>query len=302
MAQRILRALLGRRDREDVNARGVRPMSVREIHQPERKAEQDTFRLTVVGCGDAFGSGGRLQSSYHLETAQGQMLLDCGATALIGMNRAKLDPNAVGCILISHLHGDHFSGLVWWLMHSHYVSNRMTPLTIVGPAGIQERVAATAEALFPGSSALDLRYRLEYRECANRVPLEIGGLKVIPFHAVHESGAPAHAFRIEGGGRSLGFSGDTEWTDDLALCARGTDLFIVDCFGYDADIGCHMSWKTVSSRLDALQARRFMLTHMGPEMLARTGEVRDPRIIVAEDGLVLDLAGQQASLACAGSS
>lgn len=256
---------------------------------------QETIRLTVIGCGDAFGSGGRLQSSYHVETAHGRFLIDCGTTTLIGMNRAGLDPNAVDCILISHLHGDHFGGLVWWLMHSHYVSNRKKPLMIAGPAGIRDRVGAAAEVLFPGSSGLDLCYRLEYREFANQEPLEAGELTVVPFEAIHPSGAPAHSLRMEFSGNRLGFSGDTAWVDDLALCAKKTELFIIDCFGYDNDIGSHMSWKTISPRLDALEARRFMLTHMGPEMLAKLGEIRDPRVILANDGLVLELADGQVS-------
>ena len=45
------------------------------------------MKLTVVGCGDAFGSGGRLQTSYHVATADTQFLIDCGASTLIGLDR-----------------------------------------------------------------------------------------------------------------------------------------------------------------------------------------------------------------------
>ena len=85
------------------------------------------MKLTVLGCGDAFGSGGRLQTCYHVETAATRFLIDCGATALIGFNRFGLDPNAVETIFISHLHGDHFAGLVWWLIHAQHVAKRTRP-------------------------------------------------------------------------------------------------------------------------------------------------------------------------------
>lgn len=290
VAQRFLRSLWSRRE-------GAGTSTVCAQQEPFANADravEDTLCVRVLGCGDAFGSGGRLQSSYHVETPQSRFLVDCGATALIGMNRLGLDPNAVGCILVSHLHGDHFSGLVWWLMHAHYVSNRVEPLTIAGPAGIRDRVHATAEALYPGSSTLDLCFRLDYREFADRVPLKLGDIEITPFGAVHPSGAPAHALRIKAGERCLSFSGDTAWVDDLVPCAQGADLFIVDCFGYDSDIGSHMSWKTIASRLGELQSRRIMLTHMGAEMLARLHEIQHPRIIAAEDGLVVELAGEHA--------
>ena len=93
------------------------------------------MKLTVVGCGDAFGSGGRLQTCYHVETSQTRFIIDCGATTLIGFNKLGIDPNTVETIFISHLHGDHFAGLVWWLVHAQHVAKRASPLTVVGPVG-----------------------------------------------------------------------------------------------------------------------------------------------------------------------
>jgi ribonuclease BN (tRNA processing enzyme) len=59
------------------------------------------MKLTVVGSGDAFGSGGRLQTCYHVTLPDGeQVLLDCGATAVIGMQRLGLDPDRVSTIFI----------------------------------------------------------------------------------------------------------------------------------------------------------------------------------------------------------
>ena len=45
------------------------------------------MRLTVLGSGDAFGSGGRLQPAFHVEHDGQRLLLDCGTTSLIGMRR-----------------------------------------------------------------------------------------------------------------------------------------------------------------------------------------------------------------------
>ena len=82
------------------------------------------MKLTVVGCGDAFGSGGRLQTCYHVELGDHRFLIDCGATSIIGLNRCGIDPNGIATIFISHLHGDHFAGLVWWLLHAQHVAKR----------------------------------------------------------------------------------------------------------------------------------------------------------------------------------
>jgi len=247
------------------------------------------MQLTIVGCGDAFGSGGRLQSCYHVAVGAHRFLIDCGATALIGVERCGLDPNTVDTIFISHLHGDHFSGLVWWMLHAQHVSRRTVPLTMVGPPGLTERLRVAAEALFPGSSAIPLRFELKFIEYTPAQPLAVGALRVTPFEVRHPSGAPSCALRFEAGGRTLAFSGDTEWAETLPLCAHGADLFMVECTTFDVAVPYHLSWRILESKLDLLAAKRYLLTHMGAEMLRNRAAVTDPRVLLAEDGLVLDI-------------
>lgn len=247
------------------------------------------MKLTVVGCGDAFGSGGRLQTCYHFDSDASQFLVDCGATALIGFQRCGLDPDKVETILISHLHGDHFSGLVWWMLYANHVSRRTAPLTVAGPPGIERRFKTATEALFPGSAEVALRFQVTFVEYAIGRPQEIGPVRVLPLEVNHPSGAPSCALRIADGRHTIAFSGDTEWVDSLVTCARGADLFLVECYGFDTRIPYHLSWKELAAKFDMIGARRYLLTHMGAKMLANRGAVGDPRVVMAEDGLVLEI-------------
>jgi ribonuclease BN (tRNA processing enzyme) len=247
------------------------------------------MKLTVVGCGDAFGSGGRLQTSYHVETGEARFLIDCGATALIGLTRLGIDPNSIPIIFITHLHGDHYAGLVWWLIHAQHVAKRTVPLSVTGPVGIEARFKAAAEALFPGSTGVQRRYELKFLEYAPETPLDVGPVRVTPYEVKHFSGAPPYALRLETGGKVLSFTGDTEWVDNLVPAGKGADLYIMECYQFDGEPKFHTSWKTIEANLDRIGAKRVMLTHMAEGMLARRGEIRDPRIVLAEDGLVLDV-------------
>jgi ribonuclease BN (tRNA processing enzyme) len=87
----------------------------------------------------------------------------------------------------------------------------------------------------------------------------------------------------------LSFSGDTEWVESLVPCATGADLFIAECYGFEREVRYHMTWRTLLDNLDRLGARRVLLTHMNDEMLAQRSQVNDPRVILAEDGLELDI-------------
>src|SRR5262249_50559568 len=169
------------------------------------------MKLTIVGCGDAFGSGGRLQSCYYVEGAAPPFLIDCGATALIGLSRLGIDPNGIETIFLSHLHGDHYAGLVWWLVHAQPGGQRTAPLTVARPPGVEARLRAAANALFPGSMASERRYRLRFLELSKEQACAIGGVAVTPFEVNHPSGAPSYALRFTVGGKVLAFSGDTEW-------------------------------------------------------------------------------------------
>ena len=247
------------------------------------------MKFSVVGSGDAFGSGGRFQTCFHLSAGDWAGLIDCGATTLIGMSRMGLDPNGVSVIFISHLHGDHFSGLVWWMLHARHVAKRRAPLTIVGPGGIAERYRAATEALFPGSSKKELSFELSFVEHDEAKPIEIGPAKVAVVPVSHPSGAPSYALRLAIADKVISYSGDTEWVDQLIEVARDADLYISECYTYDQAVRYHMSWQDISSRLSFITARRVLLTHMSDDMLVRTDEISDTRVIVARDGLVLDV-------------
>lgn len=247
------------------------------------------MKLTILGCSDAFGSGGRLQTSFYVAHIGGAFLIDCGATTLIGFDREDLDPNQISNIFVTHLHGDHFAGLAWWLVHSVHIAKRTEPLTVTGPAGLEARLMTAAEALFPGSFMGKRNFDLKFVAYQERVPITLGSISVTPFEVVHPSGAPPYALRITADGRTVTFSGDTQWTDALIPASANADLFIADCYGFETPVPFHMNWATIKSQLPRITARRLLLTHMGHDMLANAASVADERVLIAHDGLVIEI-------------
>ncbi|HZD92439.1 MAG TPA: MBL fold metallo-hydrolase, partial [Pseudolabrys sp.] len=117
-----------------------------------------TMKITIVGSGDAFGSGGRGNTCFWLETAKATLLVDCGASALPALKGLRLDPNRIDGIILSHLHGDHFGGLPFLLLDSQFLSRREAPLLIAGPPGARARVDAALEVFFPKSTGSTWRF------------------------------------------------------------------------------------------------------------------------------------------------
>lgn len=244
------------------------------------------MQVTFLGSGDAFGSGARYQTCIALTSGSTRWLLDCGASSLIAMKRFGVDPNGVGAVLLTHLHGDHFGGLPFFFLEAQFASRRQAPLLVVGPLGVRERATAAMEVLFPGSSAIPYRFRVDYLEWRERQPVEVNGARVTPYEVVHACGAPPYALRVEVEGKVVCYSGDTEWTPALADASRGADLLVVESNGYDKPFKLHLDHATLRAHAAELGARRIVITHMGTEMLAHTAETS---FEVASDGLALEV-------------
>src|SRR5262249_8215572 len=143
--------------------------------------------LQFVGSGDAFGTGGRFQTCLHLSGAGDPLLIDCGASSLIALKRAGLEPNEIGSVLITHLHGDRFGGVPFMILDAQF-SRRTRPLIVAGPPGLNARVDSAMEVLFPGSAGVTRRFQVEFIELAERVPTTAGSARVTAFAVEHASG------------------------------------------------------------------------------------------------------------------
>ncbi|MGI9418597.1 MAG: MBL fold metallo-hydrolase [Geminicoccaceae bacterium] len=240
--------------------------------------------LRVLGCGDAFCSGGRLQTCFHLQTSEHTLLLDCGATTPLAMQQQGIDPSSIDLILLSHLHGDHFGGVPFLLIQAEFVARRTKPLTIIGPRGTRARIAAAIAVLFSDLKDTVWRFPLEIIEIEAGSEKEIGELLISTSLVDHPSGAPSLAYRLQSDGKVLAFSGDTRWTEALVDIADGADLMIMECHRYRPNGIHHMDWQTLTAEQHRLHAKRFLLTHMSDDMLSRVPSLQADRIDFAEDG------------------
>ncbi|MBM3560958.1 MAG: MBL fold metallo-hydrolase [Alphaproteobacteria bacterium] len=236
--------------------------------------------LRFLGCGDAFGSGGRFNTCFLIRDGAVGALIDCGASSLIAMRKFGVDPNGIGTILITHLHGDHFGGLPFLLLDAQLVSRRRALLMIAGPPGLEKRLHEAMELFFPGSTGIPRKYDLQVIELEAGARRIFGPVAVTPFLVKHPCGARPFALRVELGGKTVAYTGDTEWVDTLIPAAQGADLLIAEAYFDDKPIRFHLNHATVLANRDRLGAKRIVLTHMSPEML-----VREVAFEAAEDGL-----------------
>ena len=244
------------------------------------------MQLRFVGCGDAFGSGGRFNTCFHVTGARVNFLIDCGASSLPALKRQGIARDDIDLVLITHFHGDHLAGLPFLLLDAQF-TRRTRPLVIAGPEGIEARLTQAMEAMFEHSSKTRPRFDLSVVALKPDETRAFDAVNVTPFPVVHgASGGPFLAYRIEAEGRIIAYSADTEWTDALVAVARDADLFIAEAYYYDRIVKNHLSLKTLEAHLPEIKPKRLILTHMSDDMLERLDTLN---YTTASDGMVVEL-------------
>jgi ribonuclease BN (tRNA processing enzyme) len=242
--------------------------------------------VRFVGSGDSFGSGGRFQTCILVDGPASRFAIDFGTSSLIALAQQGIEPNSIDAILLTHLHGDHCGGVPFLLIDAMLAARRARPLTIAGPRDLVRRMAEIREALFPGSHVMTPRFPLEWIELAPGRSQQVLDLLVTAQPARHTQETNPTSLRVEVGDKVIAYTGDTEWTDDVAKVARGADLFIAECYFYDKPIKWHLTYPAIAAHRAEMGAKRVILTHMSREMLAHASDVPEE---CAYDGLIVTL-------------
>jgi ribonuclease BN (tRNA processing enzyme) len=240
--------------------------------------------LTFLGTGDAFASHGRFQSGYFIEGDGCHILMEAGPTVLCAMKRMGVAPADIDIILISHLHGDHFGGLPFLILEYLWESPRRRPLKIAGPPHLEERTWKLFNTMFPFSSGDVERVRrnLEFIELEPAHKTRVGKIEVASLGVPHMKRDLCLALKIELGGKTIAFTGDTGWIDELVNFAAGADLFLCECTYFENPLGVHLSYPLLESKRRHFDVKRMILTHIGREVLDRSPQLK---MELAADGM-----------------
>ena len=125
-------------------------------------------------------------------------------------------------------------------------------------------------------------------EVSAGVPAQLGAAEATGFEVVHPSGAPALAIRLRYQGRTIAYTGDTQWTPQIAEAADGADVLIAEAYSWTRPINYHLRWMDLAERLDGLRCPRLILTHTSPDILQHVADVPDG-VLAATDGATVVL-------------
>ncbi len=242
------------------------------------------MRLTILGSGTCVPYQRRGSSSYALELRNSKILLDCGNGATWKLGKAKINYLDIDHIFITHFHPDHTADLIPFLFATKYAyqSSRTKSLNIWGPAGFTRFFSSLTEAygdwIVPQTLTVSDIEKTEIR-------FEDFVLKSA--HTPHTENSLA--YRIDSEGKSIVYSGDTDYSESLVTLADSSDILLIECSMPDEmKAEGHLTPAGVSRIANESRPKKIVLTHLFPvcdksDMLTQIRNQVDADVVLAED-------------------
>lgn len=186
------------------------------------------MKLTILGCYAATPRTFTNPTAQILDIQNRLFLIDCGEGTQVELRRNKIKFSKINHIFISHLHGDHFYGLVG-LVSTFMLLNRTTDLHIYGPKGIKEIILLQLK--FAGSYT---NYGLFFHELASTESQLIYEDKKVSVHTIplkHRIYTNGFLFKEKIGERKLNVAAVENYKIDTCYfqnIKNGKDITLID--------------------------------------------------------------------------
>jgi ribonuclease BN (tRNA processing enzyme) len=231
-------------------------------------------KVAILGTADAFSSGGRMQAGYLIDFGRALFLLEAGPAVLATLKKNAVSPAALDAIVVSHCHGDHFGGLPLMILDYMFESPLKRPIVVAGPKKLEPRTWSLMRTMFPRLDLRTIARKLQFLVLEPGKPRRIAGVRVSSIESGHMKPDVSLSLRFEFGHRTIVFSGDGGWNDELVRFSAGADLMLCECTYYESGhLRLHMNYPELRRNRDRFNVGRFVLVHLGREVLAHASEI-----------------------------
>ena len=250
------------------------------------------MELTVLGSGACIPTIDRGPSGLALSFGPHLILFDGGGGSLRPMPRLGLDFRKIDFHCITHFHPDHVIDLIPLLFAMNYTVDfrRSAPLHIIGPIGMNHFYEKMKEIF--GRWIEAQTYLLSCLEAAES-RMDFPGFSVETLPMAHTE--RSIGFRVEVKGRSMVYSGDTDYCGNIVRLGREADLLILECsFPQERKKEGHLTPALAGRIAREAKARQLLLTHFYPvfqgnDIRRECGTEYSGDILLATDGMKVEI-------------
>lgn len=241
------------------------------------------MKLTVIGSAPAVAVEGVPQSGYLIQDEQDTVLFDCGS----GVAEQLVKKDVVGhlsAIVISHVHADHVADLISLGYTSKLIYAKQIELWV------HEKSLQALRKIFYalGDEKLLEEWFILKTFCNN---FQVGQLFIESQEVPHDPKTPTFALKCSSQGKSIAYSADCFYNQELIDFAKNTDVFICEATipKFDPQVA-HMDFKQAASTIKDSQAITGLFCHIHPVFYdLALQKVQTDNIDIAHTGKVIEL-------------
>ncbi|MFH2013309.1 MAG: MBL fold metallo-hydrolase [Pseudomonadota bacterium] len=250
------------------------------------------MELIVLGSGVGVPTSKRSAPGLCVKVKSKPILFDSGSGTVYQLPKAGIDYHKIDDIFYTHVaHPDHINDLSAIMFANKYdYPKRENDLNVTGPKGIK-KFYENLEVLFP--TLKDPNFSVNIRE------VEIDQIKIndvlIESKPLCHQDVECVGYRMEYQGKSMVYSGDTDYCDNLVELAKESDLLVIECsFPDEFKVDGHLTPSLAGRVAKESGTKKLVLTHLYPicdqyDILSQVQQVFHGEIIVAEDLMKIDV-------------
>ena len=247
------------------------------------------MEIQILGSGTCVPSDRRGSSGYLIILKSTKILFDCGNGVTWKLEKSGINYLDIDHIFITHMHPDHNADLIPFLFATKYPAEkpRTKELNLWGPPGFKDFIKSMQNIygnwLNPDNTKISELEKHDY------------SFDEFHFSAIRTGHTEnSLAFRLESKGRSVVYSGDTDYFDEFINFARDCDVLIIECSLPDRlKRKGHLTPKDVIKIASSVKPKILALTHMYPicdseNIYEQVDNETDCKVILGEDFLSIN--------------
>lgn len=220
------------------------------------------MELIVLGACGTYPRAGGACSGYLLRHEGFTFWIDAGHGTLSELQK-HVSVTDVDAVFISHAHPDHFVDIYPFFYSVFWRPERKAMIPVYGPRMAQERIG---RLLTSRDGKKDFDSVLKWREIVAGDELDVGPFQLTAFDSAHS--CTNVCLRVDAGGRSLAYTGDTGPHPDLEKAAAGVDLFLCEASWVNGETSIpepiHLRAGEAGEIARRAGVRNLVLTHIWP--------------------------------------
>lgn len=248
--------------------------------------------LLILGTGTGLPNVKRAAPGYLLNIDNKNILIESGSGTLQRLIKYEITYQDIDYLLYSHLHPDHTLDFASILFAARNPKNpRKRELVVIGPKGLEDFYEKLLSLY--GTSIRPESYRLIFKKMDDSA-LELDFCKILTKTVKHTD--ESIGIRVElKNGRSLAYSGDTDYCENMVSLSSGADILILECSAPDEfKMDGHLSPSLAGRIASEANCKKLVLTHFYPicDRYPILKELKDHfkgKVILAKDGMRLRL-------------